>query len=217
MEIIYWSDYACPFCFIGRKHLEAAIEKINKEKDETFTVTMKAFELDPSAPTVVEGTATERLASKYGLTMEDAADRINGVNMMGQALGIDFRYDLAKPSNTFDAHRITKLAQAKGNDVAEVLTELLYEAYFVKHEVLADHAVLMSKAKEAGLVEDEVKAVLDSDMYANEVREEEALAARYGINSVPFLVVNDKVALPGALPIEEFEKVLREMLEKEVE
>ena len=217
MEIIYWSDYACPFCFIGRKHLEAAIEKINKEKDETFTVTMKAFELDPSAPTVVEGTATERLASKYGLTMEDAADRINGVNMMGQALGIDFRYDLAKPSNTFDAHRITKLAQAKGNDVAEVLTELLYVAYFVKHEVLADHAVLMSKAKEAGLVEDEVKAVLDSDMYANEVREEEALAARYGINSVPFFVVNDKVALPGALPIEEFEKVLREMLEKEVE
>ena len=52
MEIIYWSDYACPFCFIGRKHLELPIEKINKKKIETFTVTMKAFELDPSAPTV---------------------------------------------------------------------------------------------------------------------------------------------------------------------
>lgn len=214
MEIIYWSDYACPFCFIGRKHLEAAIKKINKEMDETFTVTMKAFELDPSAPKVIEGTATERLASKYGLTIEDAADRINSVNMMGQALGIDFRYDLAKPSNTFDAHRITKLAQSKGNDLAETLTELLYEAYFVKHEVLADHTVLLAKAKEAGLDEAEVKAVLESDKFANEVREEEALAARYGINSVPFFVVDDKVALPGALPIEEFEKVLREMIEQ---
>lgn len=215
MEIIYWSDYACPFCFIGRKHLEAAIQKINEENKEAITVTMKAFELDPSAPTVVTGTATERLASKYGLTLEDAADRINGVNMMGQALGIDFRYDKAKPGNTFDAHRITKLAQAKDYNVAEKLTELLYEAYFVNSEVLSDHAVLMAKAKEAGLAEDEIKAVLDSDMYANEVREEEALAARYGINSVPFFVVNDKVALPGALPIEEFEKVLREMLGKE--
>ncbi|WP_276758042.1 DsbA family oxidoreductase [Veillonella seminalis] len=217
MEIIYWSDYACPFCFIGRKHLEAAIQKLNEENNENITVTMKAFELDPSAPTVVTQTATERLASKYGLTLEDAADRINGVNMMGQALGIDFRYDKAKPGNTFDAHRITKLAQAKDYKIAETLTELLYEAYFVKSEVISDHAVLIAKGKEAGLAEADVKVVLDSDMYAKEVREEEALAARYGINSVPFFVVNDKVALPGALPIEEFEKVLREMLVKEAE
>ena len=137
--------------------------------------------------------------------------------MMGQALGIDFRYDKAKPGNTFDAHRITKLAQAKDYKIAETLTELLYKAYFVKSEVISDHAVLIAKGKEAGLAEADVKVVLDSDMYAKEVREEEALAARYGINSVPFFVVNDKVALPGALPIAEFEKVLREMLVKEAE
>lgn len=216
MEIIYWSDYACPFCYIGRNHLEAAIQKIKAEKDINITVIMKAFELDPTAPTVCNTTTVERFAQKYGLSREVAEDKINGINLMGQAIGLDFKYDKAQSTNTFDAHRLTKWAQTKSYELSDTLTERLYAAYFTESKPLADHSVLLDIVKQVGLSESEARTVLASDAYSNEVREEEALAARYGIRAVPFFVVNDQVALPGALPVEEFEKVLREMLEKEI-
>lgn len=217
MEIIYWSDYACPFCYIGRNHLEAAIQKIKAEENISFTIIMKAFELDPAAPTVCETTTVDRFAQKYGLTREVAEDKINGINLMGQAIGLDFKYDKAQSTNTFDAHRLTKWAQSKSYEMADALAERLYAAYFTESKPLADHEVLVAAAKAVGLPETEARAVLTSEEYTSEVREEEALAARYGIQAVPFFVVNDQVALPGALPVEEFEKVLCEMLAKEKE
>ena len=217
MEIIYWSDYACPFCYIGRNHLEAAIQKIKAEQSIDIAVIMKSFELDPEAPTVCEMTTIDRFAQKYGLTREVAEDKVNGINLMGQAIGLDFKYDKAQSTNTFDAHRLTKWAQSKSYEIADALAERLYAAYFTESKPLADHEVLVAAAKAVGLPEREARAVLESEAYASEVREEEAVAVRYGIQAVPFLVVNDQVALPGALPVEEFEKVLREMLAKEQE
>ncbi|WP_298706531.1 DsbA family oxidoreductase [uncultured Veillonella sp.] len=212
MEIIYWSDYACPFCYIGRNHLEAAIQKLKGEGD--FTVTMKAFELDPDAPAIMDVSVVDFFAEKYGMSREVAEDKINGINLMGQAIGLDFHYDKAKKCNTFDAHRLTKLAQSKTPETANALSEALYKAYFTESKALSDHQVLVEAAVSVGISKEEAMKVLTSDAYAKEVREEEALAARYGIQAVPFFVVNDQVALPGALPVEEFEKVLREMLEK---
>lgn len=212
MEIIYWSDYACPFCYIGRNHLEAAIEKLKGMAD--FTVTMKAFELDPTAPKVMDVAVVDFFAEKYGISREAAEDKINGINLMGQAIGLDFHYDKAKKCNTFDAHRITKLAQSKSPETAEALSDILYKAYFTESKSLSDADVLVQAAVAVGIPEEEVKSVLAGEAYGEDVRAEEALAASYGIQAVPFFVVNDQVALPGALPVEEFENVLREMAEK---
>ncbi len=212
MEIIYWSDYACPFCYIGRNHLEAAIQKLKGVAD--FTVTMKAFELDPEAPKIMEGSVVDFFAEKYGISREAAEDKINGINLMGQAIGLDFHYDKAKKSNTFDAHRLTKLAQSKSPETANALSDILYKAYFTESKSLSDVDVLVQAAVTVGIPEGEAKEVLASDAYGDAVRADEALAARYGIQAVPFFVVNDQVALPGALPVEEFEKVLREIVEK---
>lgn len=213
MEIIYWSDYACPFCYIGVNHLKAAIKKVYS--DTPITISMKAFELDPTAPKNSTGTIAEKFVKKFNISKEAAEDKINGINLMGHAIGLDFHYDKAIPTNTFDVHRLTKLAQFKYPELENTLSELFYKAYFTECQNLGNNDVLFAIAVEAGMSPADVKAVLESDLYSDEVRAEESLAAQYGIQAVPFFVVNDQVALPGALPVDEFAKVLQEMLDKE--
>ncbi|MBS4913310.1 MAG: DsbA family oxidoreductase [Veillonella sp.] len=213
MEIIYWSDYACPFCYIGVNHLKAAIKKVDSVTP--ITITMKAFELDPVAAKESSQTMEEMFVNKFNISKEAAEDKINGINLMGRAIGLDFHFDEAKPTNTFDAHRITKLAQDRYPAMANALSELIYKAYFTERQNIGDADVLTKLAVEVGISAEDVQEVLESNLYEDAVRGEEALAAQYGIQAVPFFVVNDQVALPGALPVDEFTKVLQEMLEKE--
>ena len=214
MKVIYWSDYACPYCYIGETHLKKAIEELGI--GDQVEIEMKAFELDEQASREYVGPTVDRFARKYGLSKAGAQARIEGISQMGHEAGLDFRYAETRYTNTFDAHRLTKLAQSKGNaEQTDRLIERLYHAYFAESLELADHAVLAKIAVEEGLPEDEVRKVLESDDYGMEVRLDEREAHRYGVSGVPFFVLGGSYTIPGALPVESMKQVLQELMEKE--
>ena len=207
MTITIWSDFACPYCYIGEKRLEQAIDEMGK-RDEV-TIDYRAFELDPNAPKEVTTTTPERFAMKYRLSLADAEKQIGQISALGREAGIDFRYATTRYSNTFDAHRLMKLAEDR-YDRATVarLNHLLFDAYFTKNLVLADRDVLLSVAREAGIDESEAAAVLDSDRYSDEVRFDEREAQMRGVRGVPYMVFNGDFAIPGAMSVEGFRDAL---------
>ena len=207
MKIVYWSDYACPYCYIGETHLKTAIRELGLEQDTV--VEMKAFELDPGASKSYVGPTVDRFAKKYGMSLQRAAERVDGISRLGHRAGLEFRYAETRYTNTFDAHRLTKLAQAKDAALADRLSERLYHAYFAEGLELADHDVLTRIAVEEGLDEAEVKSLLSSDQYAVEVRLDEREAGNYGVTGVPFFVLAGRYAIPGAVPTEEMKKLLQ--------
>ena len=214
MKVVYWSDYACPFCYIGETYLKKAIAEIGA--DDQVEIEMKAFELNPDAPKEYVGDTITRFAHKYGLSQEAAAARVESISQMGREAGLDFRYAETRSTNTYDAHRLTKLAKEKGgNELANQLAEKLYKAYFSDSLELANHDVLRRFAAEIGLDENDVNEVLSSDKYGDDVKNEEWEAHANRITAVPFFLVNDEVGIPGALPVENMKAVLAEALEKE--
>ena len=210
MTIKIWSDYACPFCYIGEKRLEKALSQIDSE----FKIEFKSFELDPTASENVTSSTVERFAKKYGMSIDDAAQRIEQISMMGRREGIDFKYISTRYTNTFDSLRLTKFAQEKGH---EEIIEKLFDAYFTKNLELADHEVLKKIAAECGLDENEVAEVLNSDKYAEEVRRDEYEAAVNGIHGVPYFVIADKYALSGAQPSDVIKQAIEDAVAEEID
>lgn len=208
MTVEVWSDYACPFCYIGEKRLERALAEVG----EKISVAFKSFELDPAAPKVVTSSTTERFAAKYGLTLADAAERIEQISRMGRAEGIDFRYAETKYTNTFDALRLTKFAQAHGHD--EIVTKF-FDAYFTRNLELSDHAVLKKISAECDLDASEVDEILRGDRYAEDVRADEMQAAYMGIHAVPYFVVG-RHGLSGAQPVEVLKRAITDALTEDV-
>ena len=206
MQIIYWSDYACPFCYIGERVLKQAFT--NLHTNEKLNLIMKSFELDPTAPKKVMSSTVERFAQKYGLTPERALARINSISEMGREAGINFNYESTRYTNTLDAHRLTKLAQSKNYSIAERLSENLYSAYFTKNLELANPDVLINAGVNAGLDESEIKNLLESNIYEHEVRLDEQEAHKIGIHSVPFFVVEGKYYISGAQSLESMTETL---------
>ena len=211
MKIEIWSDYACPFCYIGEKRLARALAEVG---DKNISVEFKSFELDPYADKEVTSATPERFAEKYGLSLDAAKERIEQISLMGRREGIDFRYATTRYTNTFDALRLTKFAQEKGHD--EIITKL-FDAYFTKNLELSDFAVLKKIAVECGLDGNEVDEVLNSERYAEEVRNDELQAAQLGIHGVPYFVVGGKYGLSGAQPVDILKQAITEALTDEAE
>ena len=208
MKIEVWSDYACPFCYIGEKRLSRALTEIGKDVEVEF----KSFELDPTASKDVISATDERFAQKYGLSLDAARKKIEQISLMGRREGIDFKYLTTRYTNTFDALRLTKFAQEKGHN--EIISKL-FDAYFTKNLELSDHKVLKKIAVECGLDENEVEEVLNSDKYAAEVREDERKAALIGIHGVPYFIIGGKYGLSGAQPVEILKQAINEALTEE--
>ena len=198
MKITYWSDYACPYCYIGEKRLETAIEELGLGVND-IEVEMKAFELDPNASYEVVSRTDERFAVKYGLTLNAARERIEGISLLGRREGIDFRYADTQYTNMLDAHRLTKLVASKGNkENTNKVIHLLFDAYFTKNLKLADRSVLGDIAHQVGIEEDELNKTLDSDDFIDDVRFDENEAYKLGVHGVPYFVIDDKHVISGA-------------------
>jgi len=201
LRIDIWSDIACPWCYVGKRRLEAALATFPHRSD--VEVVWRAFELDPSAPHAAAPAAgasyAERLARKYGKRVADAEAMIQHLVSVAAADGLEFRFDRIRPGNTFDAHRLVHLAHERG--VQDAVKERLLRAYMTEGEAMSDPATLLRLAAEAGLDPDEVSAVLGSDRYAREVRADEEEAATLGIRGVPFFVIG-RYAVSGAQPAE---------------
>lgn len=215
MKIKYWSDYACPYCYIGETRLKKAIAQIPEL--EGVEIEMKAFQLDPSAGEHATGDTQTRFAHKYGLSFEEAGHRIEGISRLGQREGLDFRYAETLFTNTMDAHRLTKLAQSKGKpELADQLIEKLFEAYFSENRELADRRLLQRIGEECGLDKEEVKSMLESDQYRDEVIADEQMAYQSGIHAVPFFVIG-KYGISGAQTTEGLKDALLAAMHEEKE
>ena len=214
MKIVYWSDYACPYCYIAEQRLKRVIKDLDAE--DKIEMEMKSFQLDPEAKNEYVGSTVVRFARKYGLPMELAEKQIEQISQLGRDEGIDFRYADTRFTNTMDAHRLTKYAQIKkGHKFAEKLIESLFDAYFTKNLELSDKKVLKACGTASGLTEEEIDCVLNSEDYRDEVILDEREAMRYGISAVPFFVVGTAFTMPGAQPYEMMKNALKKALDEE--
>jgi predicted DsbA family dithiol-disulfide isomerase len=205
MNVEIWSDVVCPWCYIGKRRFERALASF--DHPDEVTVTYRSFELDPEAPAERTGTHAEHLARKYGMTTAQAEQANRQMTERAADDGLEFRFDLIRGGNTFDAHRLLHLAEDHG--LQPQLKERLLRATFTEGLPIADKPTLVRLATEAGLPAAQVQAVLDGDAYADAVRADEQQAAQYGISGVPFFVADGKYAVSGAQPSEVLLQLLR--------
>jgi predicted DsbA family dithiol-disulfide isomerase len=196
VHVEIWSDIACPWCYVGKRRFEAALAAFEHRDD--VRVTWRSFELDPGAPRERGVDAATHLAAKYGTSREQALAMHHNMTAVAADDGLEFRFDLARGGNTFDAHRLVHLAAAHGRQ--DEMKERLMRAYLTEGEAIGDPAVLERLAREAGLPEEEARDVLAGDRYAADVRQDERTAAALGISAVPFFVVDRRLGAAGAQP-----------------
>lgn len=196
MHVEIWSDIACPWCYVGKRRFEAALASF--EGRDEVRVTWRSFELDPQAPAERGGARGEHLAAKYGMSVEQAIEKEDQMAAAGAGDGLDMRFDLLRGGNTFDAHRLVHLAAT--HDRQDAMKERCLRAYFTEGRLMSDPAVLTELAADVGLPQDEVRELLATERYAEEVREDEATAAALGITAVPCFVVDRRTAASGAQP-----------------
>jgi predicted DsbA family dithiol-disulfide isomerase len=202
-----WSDIVCPWCYIGKRRFESALDQF--EHADEVDVRWRSFELDPHAPFRRSGSMAEHLAAKYGMSVDEAADRLEHMDRLAEKEGLT--YDLAhtQGGNTFAAHRLIHLGYDKDAATGAALKEALLSAYFTELRPVSEPEVLQEIAVNAGLDPDEVTELLDGDRFAGEVRADEADAAALGCTGVPFFVIDRAFAVPGAQDSDTFLTVLR--------
>ncbi|MBE6026548.1 MAG: DsbA family oxidoreductase [Clostridiales bacterium] len=206
MRIQYWSDYACPYCYIGETNLRHALDELGV----SYVFEMKAFELNPYAKKSARGDIVAMFAAKYQLNLEDAQKRVDSINEMARAAGLEFDYAKVFHTNTFDAHRLTKMAMAKGGSaMADQMAERLYKAYFAEGVDVGDQEVLVKLGNEVGLDPADIRAMLEGKDYSEQVSLDERQAQMNRISSVPCFIIEDTVAVPGAMPKEQFMEVIK--------
>ncbi|MEX2803813.1 DsbA family oxidoreductase [Streptococcus sp. H31] len=209
MKITYWSDYACPYCYIGETRLKKAINKLGLENIVSFE--MKAFQLDPYAPVQSVGPTQKRFAQKYGISYEQAGQRIEQISALGRQEGLSFNYLSTLFTNTMDAHRLTKLVQETGSkEQVEELKSALFQAYFADNKELADYEVLLAAAVQAGLDQETVETFLEGERFKQQVLADQEEARQLGISGVPYFVIDDRYAVAGAQSQQGFETALRQ-------
>jgi predicted DsbA family dithiol-disulfide isomerase len=206
LTVDIWSDVVCPWCYIGKRRFEAALDGFEHRDD--VTVLWHSFELDPDAPPVAEGTSAERLAAKYGMSVEEAARRQAEITALAAQDGLTYDLAASRGGNTFDAHRLIHLAAEHG--LGDALMERLMSAYFSEREPIGDRDTLQRLAVEVGLPAEEVGEVLDGERYADAVRADERAATQVGIRGVPFFVLGRKYGVSGAQPAEVLQQALQQ-------
>ena len=212
IKISYWSDFACPFCYIGEQRMKNLMKELNIM--DKFEFKLLAFELDPNAPRGSKLNIIEDLAKKYHMPVEKAKQTVEHMNKLGKAEGIDFKNDTVRLSNTFKAHRLAKYVESKGNyENTEKIINLLYDAYFTKNLLISDENVLIDLGMKVGCTKEELEKLMNSDQYSKEVREDEENAYSEGVNGVPYFMINGEV-INGAVSKEEMKDVLLRALNK---
>lgn len=206
MDVEIWSDIACPWCYVGKRRFEAALDRF-EHRDEV-RVTWRSFELDPSAPPERTGDRAARLAEKYGISLEEARASERRVTEIAAGEGLEFRFDIARSGLTFDGHRIIHLAAEHG--LQDPTKERLLRAYFTEGELVADHDTLVRLAREVGVPEAQARATVSGDRFADAVRDDELTAQRLGITAVPTFVVDRALGASGAHPPEQLLELLRQ-------
>jgi predicted DsbA family dithiol-disulfide isomerase len=194
MQVEIWSDVVCPWCYLGKRRFERALESF-EHRDEVDVV-YRSFELDPDTPAGVTTPTLQLLATKYRMSVQQAYDAQRQMEQRAADEGLEFHMDELHSGNTRDAHRLLQLAKDRG--VQAELAERLHRAYFSEEKSIFDHESLTEIAVSAGLDRDEVSRVLAGDEYRDAVETDEAMAHALGGNAVPLFVIDRRYGISGA-------------------
>ena len=205
IRVEIWSDVVCPFCYIGKRQLEAALALF--ERRDRVRVIWKSFELDRNAERGGRAGVYEMLSKKYGISLEQARQSTEQVARRAAAVGLRFDFDRVVPANSFDAHRLAHLAAKHG--LLDKAHERLFAAHFTEGLRIDDLETLRRIGVDLGLDPEELKKVLEGDAYGSDVRQEEKEASSLGVRGVPFFLFNRRDVISGAQPVERFTEALR--------
>lgn len=207
MTVEIWSDVMCPFCYIGKRHFEKALEQFEGRAD--VSITWKSFQLNPNAVTDPNRSVNQYLADAKGISVEQAKQMNDRVTAMAAEAGLQYDFDKAIVANSFDAHRLSHLAKKEGKQ--DAMEERLFRAYFSEGLNTADHETLVRLAVEVGLDAQVVRTMLAGTDFADDVERDVYEAQQVGARGVPFFVFNNRYALSGAQPPQLFLQVLQKV------
>ena len=205
LKVDIWSDIACPWCYIGKRKFERAVEQFAVD-GRAVEVEFHSFELSPDTPVDFEGSTTEFLAERKGMPVEQVRQMLGQVTAIADQVGLAYDFDAVVHTNTLRAHQVLHLAKARGVQIE--LKERLLKAYFEEGYHLGRPEVLADLAAEVGLDRAEVLAALESQEYLPDVRADMAKARAYGISGVPFFVLDQKFGISGAQEPQTFTQAL---------
>ncbi|MCF7925529.1 MAG: DsbA family oxidoreductase [Candidatus Izimaplasma sp.] len=211
MKIELWSDFACPFCYIGKTRFENALAKFPHK--EHVEVIYKAYQLNPNAPKKMTSSPAEAFAKGHGMTVDKAKERFTMFTENAKTVGLEYHYDVIQMTNTFDAHRLAKWAN-KQNKEPEITARFM-KAYFTEGKNLSDVETLVELTKEIGLKGDKAREILNTDTYSDTVKSQITEGRQVGVQGVPFFVLNRKYGVSGAQQEEYFTQVLEKLWEEE--
>jgi protein disulfide-isomerase len=194
----------CPFCYIGKRKIENAIREF-PNKDH-FEIELKSFQLDPRTKSQPGKSSYDYLAEKYGRDRQWSLEMHENVTKQAKAEGLEYNFDKAIIANSFDAHRLSHLAKKKGK--GNELEELIFKAYFTEGKDVSEIETLVELGKNVGLDENEIRNMLASNQFKDEVQNDIIEAQQIGVRGVPFFVLDRKYAISGAQPQEVFTETL---------
>lgn len=200
MKVEIWSDVMCPFCYIGKRNFESALEQFDEK--EHIEVVWKSFQLDPSIPETPQDDYQEYLVKNKGMAPEQVKGMLANVTQSAKQVGLDYNFDQAVMVNSLNAHKLIQFAKTKGlGDEAE---ERLFRAFFTEGKNIADIPTLVQLANEIGLKESEVKTAFTDGKYTSLVHQDIQEARKVGVQGVPFFVLDRKYGVSGAQPAQAF-------------
>lgn len=211
MKVEIWTDIVCPFCYIGKSIFNEFLEEL--PPGEGIEVINRSYELQPEASKTTSENTAESLSRKYGITVEEAMEKMNGVNRMAKANHLVMNATDALSANTFDLHRLIHLAKAK--DKEEEMIRAFYEAHFVHGANLNDRSEKLRVSMEVGLSKEDVLKVLDSEAYSEEVTRDKKRAKELSVTGVPYFLFNDSTYISGAQPKAAFHQLYDQLKKKE--
>lgn len=215
MKIIYWSDFNCPYSYIGLKRLSDAVNELNLDPEWE----LKAFELEPMLDTEPTTPMIIRHATKFGITPAEAEKEMAEIDAIAKEDGLDINYKGTQLTSSRNAHRLAKFVQKKYPEISQELIFKIYEANFSKNEIISDIDVLTEIATSTGLNEDEVRQILLSNSHGLEVDLDMEDARFNGLNSVPFYILvynEEQLSVPGAFEKIDFKIAIEDLISGEI-
>lgn len=211
MQITIWSDFVCPFCYIGATHLEKALETF--EHADEVEIEYKSYQLEPGATYQPDLTYLQAMVERKNATEAEIQQMLDQVTEMASNAGLDYDFSKAKLTDTFPAHRVFQYAKEEGKGI--VFFDKLYEAFFTNGKLISDPDFLARTGAEIGLDESRVREIVKNEKeYDKEVVNDIFQAQQVGVQGVPFFVFNNKYAVSGAQPVEVFEQVLTQVYDE---
>ncbi len=205
IKVDIWSDVQCPWCYIGKRKFEAGVAASGIEVEVEY----HSFELAPDTPVDFEGTTADYLSQRKGMPLSQVNQMMERVTATATSVGLDYDFDRVHQTNTVISHELLHFAKSKGRQLE--MKERLLKAYFVNGEHVGRIADLVEIAAELGFDRDEVTEALASHRFLPDVKADVALAQEYGINGVPFFVIDGKYGVSGAQEAEAFASVLTQV------